>query len=476
MLSSSEPAAPILPAMSLDATPDNATTTLARLALGPDNAMTALSRLALGPVNTDYYLAVFERFDDAGRTRTTWNWAACLFTLNWMVFRKIWGAALVYVAAAEGLALVVFGLGRSFLQWPQGVEWGVLGTVALMAFVVPGLYGDAILHADIRKRVARALAASRTVPEACVLLEKQASSRRRLQALVLINMMLAGAAALLYLALPLNSAKPLEMEPSLTVAQTTAAATAAAAAAAAAAASSTTTTSAAPTIAPSAAPQASTVVPKASEAAADKPGPPTNSGAVTPAPLSAPLSAPAPAFASEPRPKIASLSTSAQPQSAPTVSKSATPKPAASGAASTASNSRPALDGPAKNTEAPTRSKAAERRPVTAVKSKTLVRAAPATPAPAPASATSKTQPQGATVGAAPGYYINVGLFADEANARKAQAQLLNEGFPAFRQELHNSQGRRIRVRAGPYESRAQADGAAKAIRTLALDAVVFKK
>ena len=79
-------------------------------------------------------------------------------------------------------------------------------------------------------------------------------------------------------------------------------------------------------------------------------------------------------------------------------------------------------------------------------------------------------------MGAAPGYYINVGLFADEANARKAQAQLLNEGFPAFRQELHNSQGRRIRVRAGPYESRAQADGAAKAIRTLALDAVVFKK
>ena len=457
--------------MSLDATPDNATTTLARLALGPDNAMTALSRLALGPVNTAYYLAVFERFDDAGRTRTTWNWAACLFTLNWMVFRQIWGAALVYVAAAEGLALVVFGLGRSFLQWPQGVEWGVLGTVALMAFVVPGLYGDAILHADIRKRVARALAASRTVPEACVLLEKQASSRRRLQALVLINMMLAGAAALLYLALPLNSAKPLEMEPSLTVAQTTAAATAAAAAAA-----SSTTTSAAPTIVPSAAPQASTVAPKASEAAADKPGPPTNSGAVTPAPLSAPLSAPAPASASEPGPKIASLSTSAQPQSAPTISKSATPKPAASGAASTASNSRPALDGPAKNTDAPKRSKAAERRPVTAVKSKTLVRAAPATPAPAPASATSKTQPQGATVGAAPGYYINVGLFADEANARKAQAQLLNEGFPAFRQELHNSQGRRIRVRAGPYESRAQADGAAKAIRTLALDAVVFKK
>ena len=67
-------------------------------------------------------------------------------------------------------------------------------------------------------------------------------------------------------------------------------------------------------------------------------------------------------------------------------------------------------------------------------------------------------------------------MFADEANARKAQARLLNEGFPAFRQELNNSNGRRIRVRVGPYESRAQADRAAKAIRTMALDAVVFKK
>ena len=415
MLSSSDPVASIIPAMSLDST--------------SDNAMTALSRLALGPVHTDHYLAVFERFDDAGRTRTTWNWAACLFTLNWMVFRQLWGAALVYVAAAEGLALLVFGLGRSFLQWPQGVDWGVLGTVALMAFVVPGLYGDAILYADIRKRVARALAASRTVPEACVLLEKQASSRKRLQALVLINLMLAGAAALLYLVLPLNSVKPLAMEPSVTVAQATAATTNAAVTAAAAASSA--LTSAAPALAPPAAPQVSKVAPPAAQEAADAPGRDTTQEPVASAPAPAP------------------------------------PPPRTTGEA------------PAKTTSTAARREVASSRPAPPVKSKTPVRAAPAasvasaTPA---ASAASATPAAGATVGAASGYYINVGLFADEANARKAQARLLNEGFPAFRQELNNSNGRRIRVRVGPYESRAQADRAAKAIRTMALDAVVFKK
>ena len=215
MLDHKDPVASIIPAMSLDSP--------------SDNAMAAMSRLALGPVNTDYYLKVFERFDDTGRTTTTWNWAACLCTLNWMLFRQLWGAALVYVAAAEGLALIVFGVGRSFLHWPVGIELGVLGAFAVLAFAVPGLYGNAILYTDTRKRIARALAASRTVPEACALLEKQASSRKRLQVLVLANVVLGLAALIAYLALSPSDVKPLALEPAVTVAQATAAAQAASA-------------------------------------------------------------------------------------------------------------------------------------------------------------------------------------------------------------------------------------------------------
>ena len=98
----------------------------------------------------------------------------------------------------------------------------------------------------------------------------------------------------------------------------------------------------------------------------------------------------------------------------------------------------------------------------------------PRTPAAAPAPTT--TSPPLAAVGTAAGYYINVGLFANEANARKAQARLLNEGLPAFRQELDSPKGRRIRVRVGPYDTRAAADDAASAIRAMALEAVVFKQ
>ncbi len=416
MLDHTDPVASIIPAMSLDSP--------------SDNAMAAMSRLALGPVNTDYYLKVFERFDDTGRTTTTWNWAACLCTLNWMLFRQLWSAALVYVAAAEGLALIVFGVGRSFLHWPVGIELGVLGAFAVLAFAVPGLYGNAILYADIRKRIARALAASRTVPEACALLEKQASSRKRLQVLVLANVVLGLAALIAYLALSPSDVKPLALEPAVTVAQATAAAQAA---------STTHPVGALP--APEAEQTPPTSPTTATEATAAPVAPPAPAAASAPAPV-----APAPAAVAPPA--AAKASTPA--------TKASTPKPAPPAVSTRAPTA-------AASTPAPTRREAASR-PNASAKPK------------APAAAASSADTALPTVGTAPGYYINVGLFAEEANARKTQARLLNEGLPAFRQELNNSKGRRIRVRVGPYATRAQADAAAEAIRAMALDAVVFKQ
>jgi cell division septation protein DedD len=436
MLDHTDPVASIIPAMSLDSP--------------SDNAMTALSRLALGPVNTAYYMAVFERFDNTGRTTTTWNWAACLATLNWMLFRQLWTPALVYLAAAEGLALIVYGIGRTFLQWPPGVELGVLGAFAMLAFAVPGLYGNAILYADIRKRVARALAASRTLPEACVLLEKQASSRKRLQALVLANLVLVAAAALAYLVWAPSDTKPLALEPAVTVAQATAAASR---------------------------PSAAASAPAAAIAAAPSPAP-------------APAPVPVPVPAQEPPTPALPATTASAPDPAKPAAAPATPAPKAAATASTPARSseanRPA---PATLSAASTVSKTPSSAPATAAPKPSAKTTPPAEPASHAASAAKAKTPKASasaaapassaplpTVGTAAGYYINVGLFADEANARKAQARLLNEGLPAFRQELNNAKGRRIRVRVGPYESRAKAEAAAASIRAMALEAVVFKQ
>ena len=420
-----------------------------------DKAITSLYRAALGPVNTERYMPVFARLDAVGRTLTSWHWSACFFTLGWMVFRRLWGAALVYVAAAEGVALLVFGVGRPLLQWPQAVEWGVVGAFAVVGSVIPGLYAHAILHADIRKRVTSALAASANIPQACDLLAAQAVSRKRLHGVIGGHALIVAAALLAYVLFPQGlfdapAAQPAAAaqqpasraaswnlpEPTLATASRTAVTASASA--------------------------------SASPASAQAPRPEPDAGiaalaASAPLPAAAPSSsASAPAAAPAPtKPASQASATSAQSPDTPRSVKSA----AANTEKRTAPPPASRASAPAKaSTPAPAASKTAS-----ATKSAETARAKPTAAVKAPAEDL-------ATVGSAPGFYINVGLFADESNARKAQSRLLNEGLPAFRQTLDGAKGTRVRVRVGPYASRSQAEAAAATVKTLGLEAVVFRK
>lgn len=381
--------------------------------------MTTLYRAAIGPVNAERYLPRFARFDAMGRTRPGWNWAAFACTLNWMALRHLWSAALVYVAAVEGLALLVFGVARPMLQWPDAVQWGLIAVFAALAFLLPGLYGDAVLHTEIRKRIARALAATRTIPEACAQLGRQASSWKRLIGLALLNLVLVGAASAAYWYLPQGSL--------------------------------------------SGQPPAPPDLPAASA--------PTSDAAAAPAPAPAPASAPTPMPAPEPVTMAAAPATTTTSAAAAakvtqeTPAPASLPEPQATPAPTTAPTTRAA--------RLPESSRAVPRRPPAAKTATPTANSTAASTANGPSEPASAPPPE---VGKAPGYYINVGLFAEEANARKAQARLLNEGLPAFRQTLETAKGKRIRVRVGPYPTAKQANAAATQIRGLKLEAVVFKQ
>ncbi|WP_439589905.1 SPOR domain-containing protein [Hydrogenophaga sp.] len=336
----------------------------------PESATTALYRAALGPVNTAHYLSLFARFDEAGRASPAWNWAAGLITLNWLAFRQVWLAALVYVACAEGLALLILGLARRFLHWPPAVEWGVLGALLALCIAIPGAYGNAWLHADTRRRMTRAVREARTVREACEALEKQASTRRRLWGLVALNALLVGSLVAGYVAWSWAPAEP-----------------------------------------------------------------PTE---VT-APASAPVAPPAP-----PEPLV---ETPAQ----------TTVEPATEPAAAAASE--PAVvEVPREVVVEPPASE-----PVAPVPPPILA-PIPKPPAPEPAAAASTRE-----------YAINVGLFADPANAEKAHARLLEEGLPAFTQIVEMPKGARTRVRVGPFADRHAVEAAAERIRSLGLEAQIYQ-
>lgn len=426
-----------MPESAMHATTESAEIT-AQLPSKPrsDSALTALYSAALGPVHLSRYLPIFARFDEAGRTTTSWNWAASLCTLNWMVFRQLWGAALVYVAAAEGVALLVFGVGRPLLEWPEAVEWGVAAAFVLLSCAVPGLYGNALLHADTHKKIARVLTATHTLNEACALLARQASSWKRLAWLVAGNLALALAAAGAYLAMPSTGTAGADSATSVAPVRPVP------------------LTPSEPPAPPPPLPHPATIsaLPVASEPAALPSPAATDSAAPTQLPASETMPTPVPAAASE-----------QSPAPAPAPAPAAQPQPAAS--------TPPAAAPPAQAAD-----KVAPPKRLSPPQARARA-SAPDTPAAPPdtTASASTAQPLPA-VGTAPGYYINVGLFAEEANARKAQARLLNEGLPAFRQETRVGKKRRLRVRVGPYSDRADADAAAITIRAMGLDALVARQ
>lgn len=150
----------------------------------------ALYRAAIGPRGQDYYLRQFTRFDAAGKTGASWHWAAYWSTLNWLVYRKMWGQALAYLAAVLGMALLVFGVGKLVFNYSDTT--GLLLFLAFLtaAFVVPGLYANAWYYNFCNEKISAALRATQEVKDACELLAAQASSNKRFLGQASVNVAL----------------------------------------------------------------------------------------------------------------------------------------------------------------------------------------------------------------------------------------------------------------------------------------------
>ncbi len=349
------------------------------------NATMALYSAAIGPISVDYYLPIFTRFESAGRLHLAWNWAACLYTVNWMIFRGLGLAALAYSASVAGAVLLLFGLGRMIFQFSPTTEFALLASLLGLMFGVPGLLGNALLYTACRKKMAIALRDSATLADACALLTRQASSRQRFLWLVSVNALLV--ALVVALSLVLWGSPPDDASASRGAASVTRQS-----AAAGALSQPIQTADAAASIAPLPSPTSSGLV--------------MTTGVITePAPEQA-ITALEPA-ASAPAPQ------------APPVLPSVAPAPLVT------------------------------VKPTAVVSAAPLVRLR---------------------------FYINVGLFAKEANAQNALNKLEQAGLSTLSSTVSTPRGERTRVRAGPFNSELDANAAAEKIRALNLDAVVMQQ
>jgi DedD protein len=71
-------------------------------------------------------------------------------------------------------------------------------------------------------------------------------------------------------------------------------------------------------------------------------------------------------------------------------------------------------------------------------------------------------------------FVVQVGAFAEKDKARQAQQKLERAGLKNYTNVAETKNGTRIRVRAGPFASRAEADKAAEKIKGLDLPAAVL--
>lgn len=107
--------------------------------------------LAIGGKGRDYYLPRFDRFDREG-TSFGWHWPAFFITFWWLLYRKMWGKALLYFV----LTNVISALAAGLTKVKPGFGLLVQGIYLLGLFLIPPLISNGGYYRHCQKIIASA--------------------------------------------------------------------------------------------------------------------------------------------------------------------------------------------------------------------------------------------------------------------------------------------------------------------------------
>jgi Tfp pilus assembly major pilin PilA len=109
-----------------------------------------LYRAAVGESKAHYYVPRFQRFDE-GSSRASWNWPAFFVSFFWMLYRRMYGPALIYWFAWPTVMLMLGGLISALLgPLAGGIAYALL--IAAQLILVP-MFANALYHWHIRNRI-----------------------------------------------------------------------------------------------------------------------------------------------------------------------------------------------------------------------------------------------------------------------------------------------------------------------------------
>ncbi len=113
-------------------------------------------RAILGPNNQEYYLQRFADYEASGKSSLGWHWPAFFITFYWLLYRKMWLAALLYFILPY-LCTSVFGLITSLLGESRGLMMlGGYLAYTLAILLLPPLLANGLYYRHCQSKIRQA--------------------------------------------------------------------------------------------------------------------------------------------------------------------------------------------------------------------------------------------------------------------------------------------------------------------------------
>ncbi len=103
----------------------------------------------IGPKNQTYYLTKFTHFDDKGGVSASWHWPAFFVTFFWLLYRKMWANAFLYMFFSYILSKIVDVVTADN---PTAI---VIGNAIyfLALFLFPAMYASAAYYNHCKEKI-----------------------------------------------------------------------------------------------------------------------------------------------------------------------------------------------------------------------------------------------------------------------------------------------------------------------------------
>jgi tetratricopeptide (TPR) repeat protein len=136
----------------------------------------AMYKAAIGEKNQAYYLEKFKLFDqEKDSLKPSWNWWAFLSFGTWALYRKMYGWAFIWVLIEVVMVVVSKIKPSDTFNWVT-VLVILAGLATLAIWIASGLYGNALYHRFINKKIRKAENADVNAEEQAVIQRLNRSS------------------------------------------------------------------------------------------------------------------------------------------------------------------------------------------------------------------------------------------------------------------------------------------------------------